>query len=335
MTGREDAMTTSTTPDGEGAQHYVHDALFYDTEEDLLQVAIEFLDDGLDRGEHLVVVCAAGRNAVLNDALAAHHAVEDRVTSVGQGDVYPRTAAAVTFYRRFVEHAISVGAPGVRVFGEVPFGDDDSRWAEWGRFEAVCNVALADLPMWSVCAYDTRSTPQTVSEIARRTHPIVRTNAFRSANLSYVDPAAYLSTTDVHELPSQESPALLTLRDLHTSGDVRGARRQIQHALETDPAAAAFGDGFVTAAYEVIANAMVHGTTPVTVRLWLGDGHVVCTVTDRGPGFDDPFAGYWQSSTAGTTLPPSGLWLARQLCDDVTFHRTADEFVVRLRTALP
>jgi len=73
-----------------------------------------------------------------------------------------------------------------------------------------------------------------------------------------------------------------------------------------------------------------HGEPPVTVRAWLAPGRVVCTVTDRGAGFDDPFAGYLRGT--GEEIPEGqfGLWLARQLCHEVVMSRTPEGFTARL-----
>src|SRR5207237_1352203 len=48
----------------------------------------------------------------------------------------------------------------------------------------------------------------------------------------------------------------------------------------------------VFAASEVTTNALRHGRPPVRIRLWSTTGQAVCTVTDAGPGFDEPLAGY-------------------------------------------
>ena len=53
------------------------------------------------------------------------------------------------------------------------------------------------------------------------------------------------------------------------------------------------------AVHEVASNGLRHGEPPVTVRVWLGPGRVVCTVTDRGHGFDDPFTGYLMAHFTG------------------------------------
>jgi anti-sigma regulatory factor (Ser/Thr protein kinase) len=77
----------------------------------------------------------------------------------------------------------------------------------------------------------------------------------------------------------------------------------------------------------VVSNAHEHGRAPVTLRLWAADAAVVCTVTDRGPGIDDPLVGYARPRDPSEGL---GLWAARQLCDVLDYERGAEGFAVRI-----
>ena len=60
----------------------------------------------------------------------------------------------------------------------------------------------------------------------------------------------------------------------------------------------------------------------------------MCTVTDHGPGIDDPFVGYVQPPRKVPGEPVRagglGLWAARQLCDILDYGSTAEGFTVRL-----
>lgn len=64
---------------------------------------------------------------------------------------------------------------------------------------------------------------------------------------------------------------------------------------------------------EIATNAIVHGRPPASVRIWTGDGEIVCEVADTGGGINDPAAG----RVAPSPEAPGGrgLWMARQLCD--------------------
>ena len=86
----------------------------------------------------------------------------------------------------------------------------------------------------------------------------------------------------------------------------------------------------VLAGVEVVRRIAAEGEPPVTVRVWLSPGRVVCTVTDRGLGFDDPFAGYVRGGGARLPEGQFGLWLARELCDELLTAQTPEGFTVRL-----
>lgn len=69
------------------------------------------------------------------------------------------------------------------------------------------------------------------------------------------------------------------------------------------------------AANEVATNAIVHGRSPATLRLWIAAGEIVCEVADAGTGIKDVLAG--QLTPAPDGPGGRGLWLARLLCDAV------------------
>jgi anti-sigma regulatory factor (Ser/Thr protein kinase) len=84
----------------------------------------------------------------------------------------------------------------------------------------------------------------------------------------------------------------------------------------------------LVAANEVAVNAFEHAGGPERLRIGVVDGRFVCEISDRGPGFDSPLAGY---------LPPkpeagrgSGLWTARQLTSRLELIPSADGLTVRL-----
>ncbi|EOD63016.1 ATP-binding protein, partial [Amycolatopsis vancoresmycina] len=78
---------------------------------------------------------------------------------------------------------------------------------------------------------------------------------------------------------------------------------------------------------EIVDNALRHGRPPVRMRIWADAGHVVVTVHDTGDGPDDPFAGLLP---ADRTVGGRGLWIAHQVCAQVTLHHDDTGFTVRL-----
>jgi hypothetical protein len=62
---------------------------------------------------------------------------------------------------------------------------------------------------------------------------------------------------------------------------------------------------------------------------------VLCTVTDQGPGLDNPLAGYTPIQTDDPHYAGAGLWLARQCCDQLDAIAGPDGFTVRLGVMIP
>jgi anti-sigma regulatory factor (Ser/Thr protein kinase) len=118
--------------------------------------------------------------------------------------------------------------------------------------------------------------------------------------------------------------------DVDDVTDLSGLRTDAYLAVLGTDLGADTVDDFVFALSEVATNALTHGRPSVRVRLWATPERLVATVSDRGPGIADPFAGYPpprdRPGTGGV-----GLWAARQMCDELTFaHVPGEGFTVWL-----
>ncbi len=126
-------------------------------------------------------------------------------------------------------------------------------------------------------------------------------------------------------------PAETPARAFEVGGlkDVRWLRHRVQATLAESGLSLERVADFVVAVSEVATNAVVHGLPPVAVRMWSTPGTYLCAVTDHGPGFDEALAGH---APARDDLANGGmgLWLARQLCDELTTTRTGAGFTVLL-----
>jgi anti-sigma regulatory factor (Ser/Thr protein kinase) len=303
---------------------YIHDAFVYSTDEEMVTGAVHFLQEGIDADEAAVVVCSERNAEIVARALGA----EDRLALLPQPDVYHRVPDAIIAFQHLIERQLASGAHRVRVVAEVDFGASEATWSEWARFESVVNMALAEYPLWNVCIYDTRVLPEAVIATAERTHPNVRTGASRSPSSQYVEPLKYLSQPRAWEpFPMQAGlPAI----DLNELTDLAQLRHGLAEALAAGKLARDGVDDMVIAVSEIATNAIMYGGPPVNVRLWAEDGRAICTVTDHGPGIDNPFAGYVPAHGSDLTRGGMGLWMARRLCDQVDLHKGPDGFTVRL-----
>ena len=313
---------------------FPHDALLYDSVDHLVATIVPFVRDGLDAGDAAVLAVRADSTALLREALGD----DPRVVVLDEDRVYgPRTPAAITSFRRLAKEYGPGGGRRVRVVGEIDFGPTERDWLEWERYESVINEALRGWDLWGVCVYDTHRHPAAVLESARRTHGQLVTPTSRTPNPAYTDPATYLRSLPVPDEPLERTPPRLSAGDVT---DFIGLRHAVAAELAGIAAPADLVEDFLLAVDEMTSNAVRHGLPPVSLRLWTAPDRVVCTITDGGPGWDDPFAGYGPAHGEDLSRGGMGLWLARQLCDHVDItggqHHPGDGTIsVRLTTRLP
>jgi anti-sigma regulatory factor (Ser/Thr protein kinase) len=307
---------------------YTHDALIYDSPGDLASAVVPFVREGLDCGDAVVVVASPGTADVVRQAVDD----DPRVGVIGRGDVYRRrTPTAVASFRRMADQLSAGGATRVRVVGETDFGPTRRDWLEWQRYEAVINQALAAWPLWGLCLFDARRLPDQVLESAASTHPTLVTGRDRVANRRFVDPARYLAALPVPAEPLQETRPRLAVEGV---SDFIALRHAVAAELAGLSGPRDVVEDFLLAVDEMTSNAVRHGAPPVDLRLWTSADRVVCTVTDRGRGLYDPFAGYGPAHGDDLSHGGMGLWLARQLCDHVDVTHEDPGVTVRLATRL-
>jgi anti-sigma regulatory factor (Ser/Thr protein kinase) len=307
---------------------YTHDALFFDSPGQLTDVAVPFLLEGLAAGEAAVVATSSGTANLLREAVDG----DPRVHVIERGDVYrARTPTAITTFRRLAEQHAADGVKRVRVVGEVDFGPTERDWLEWQRYESVINDALAEWPLWGLCVFDTQRLPAPLIESALRTHSTLVTDGDRAPNPDFADPADYLRSLPVPVEPLEDTAPRLAAPDV---SDFIGLRHAVAAELDRVPAPRDAVEDFLLAVDEMTSNAMRHGGPPVSLRLWVADDRIVCTISDHGPGWDDPFAGYGPAHGEDLSRGGMGLWLARQLCDHVDISSDGAGARVRLTLRL-
>jgi anti-sigma regulatory factor (Ser/Thr protein kinase) len=318
VTGRSAALPASPP------RRAAHDALLYDSPGALVDVAVPFLLEGLAAGDAAVIATSAPTAAVLCEAVDG----DPRVHVLDRTAVYaPRTATAITTYRRLSNQRIAGPGGRVRVVGQIDYGPTARDWLEWQRYEAVVNEALAGWPLWGLCVFDTARLPDPILESALRTHPHVRTTAGRADNPQFTDPADYLRSLPVPVEPLEDTPPRLWARDV---SDFIGLRHAVAAGLDTVRAPRELVEDFLLAVDEMTSNAVRHGRAPISLRLWTSPDRTVCTISDSGPGWDDPFAGYGPAHGDDLSHGGMGLWLARQLCDHVDIREDDEGTSVRL-----
>lgn len=309
-----------------GRAGYFHEAVRYGSDDELLAVVLPFLRGGVEAGEPTVVALCEPNAELVRDALG----YDTPVLFQSGGDVYARPAGAIRAYRELFAEYAEGGAHQIRVIGELPPEALGVTWDWWARYESAINDAYDEYPLWSMCAYDTRTTsPEVMADVAR-THPnVALPGEVHQTSADYVEPDLYLR----QERPMVPDPLQLTRPAVELTDPTPSAARA---------ALARVGDGVLSgvalsdmriAVTEAVTNATTHGVRPAQVRYWVGPDRVVITVTDAGKGPLDPFAGL--RAAAHAPAGGLGLWLTHQLCDHVAMSRTPEGFTIRMISGNP
>lgn len=303
---------------------YVHETAFYGSDDDLLAVTVPFLEGGLAAGE-ATVVAFDHHNADLVRRAMPH--ATDLIYLAGR-DQYLRPAVTIARYRQVFKDLVDGGAGRIRIVGDVPHPGVGVPWEAWGRYEAAANHAFVEFPLWGLCPYDTRTAPDHVLDEVRRTHPFVgTTDGAHHLNGGYEDPVLFMSGREVPppDVLEQRPPAVSLLAP--TAAEARHAVADLALRSFLDSATI---ENLVVSVSETVANAVLHGVPPVDVRAWAVPDRMLVTVSDRGPGPLDPFAGLLPGRGSGDGRGGLGMWISNQLCDEVTLVREPDRFTVRL-----
>ena len=128
-------------------------------------------------------------------------------------------------------------------------------------------------------------------------------------------------------------PAAATHR-VAAAGDLVDVRRSVAGFARTAGLVSNRVDKLVVALSEVATNAIMHGGGAATVTMARNKRQIVVTVSDSGGPGDGQFPPAGASRPDPVGLGGRGLWITRQLCDEVTIDSlpagTRVQLVMRL-----
>ena len=302
----------------EGVEGFVHQALIYRSHHEFLDFAVPFVQDAARSGEPALV---AVKERNLEGMRAALGGPLPDVTLVSVERWYGTSAGTREKFGRWVaehtdgghKHRRRINGRRVRVIAEPPWAvGHEARVRDWARHESVLNVAFAEHPVTFVCTYDARALPPEIVRDARSTHPEIVDAGGSERSEQYEDPVEFcrrLNTSVRHPAGDPETELTFGLADLP-------AMRRIIRSLAIEAGLPnARADELVLAVHEIATNAVVHGRSPATLRVWRADRELVFEVSDCGEGIKDALAGQLTPAAAG--LGGRGLWLTRLLSDAV------------------
>jgi anti-sigma regulatory factor (Ser/Thr protein kinase) len=299
------------------------------SDEELIAAALPFLDAGLSAGDLVALSCPPDRAELLRRELGAGASRLVDEPRVSMLDIRPPDVLTAT--RALLTRAATGGSGRLRIVGEPFFGPDPRTWRERQRYESAVNVLLADAPVDALCVYDRRVLPGEVVDSASHTHPAVVVDGVQQDNPWFQEPASYLTRLPLPREPLEDTPPVFAV-----DGAVALAplRHQLASALAACVPDRDLAADLHLAVSEIAANAFRHGVPPVSARVWADDGRVVCTITDRGTGYDDPLAGFQPAHGPDLTRGGMGLWLAHKLWDHVDLLPGPAGLTVRLSSAV-
>jgi transcriptional regulator with XRE-family HTH domain len=167
-----------------------HHALVYSSEEEFGAAAGGFLQEGAENGEPTLAVTTARNVDILREQLGGS---ARKVDFADATEWYNDPAAALAAYRAFADRALQPGVPWIRVLGEpVWSGRPEPEVRLWTRYEALLNLAFADLPMTLLCPYDASALDSDIVEHARLTHRHTVAHGAIESNPDYTDPAEFV-----------------------------------------------------------------------------------------------------------------------------------------------
>jgi anti-sigma regulatory factor (Ser/Thr protein kinase) len=301
------------TPTRTSSAHpgYHHTVLIHSTDDELVAGTRAFVAEGLGSGGQVLVHGTRDWVRLMRDELGSPPGLEYGFDD----ELYQQPSRTLFAYQR---RLAETQGTEFWVTGTVPLGRDPAEQAAWNRYESAIDDALARYPFRAMCIYDARTTPAPVVEAARAAHASVGFGPTSRTNPDYVDPATFLAgpMARVPALPTRPPSAEATITDLP---DLMPARHLILAAARKKSAVSSDRvEQLLMAVHEVAANGLVHGAPPVSVTLWADVTTLTCRVEDCGPGNLDPMTGYRHPDGR----EPLGLWVARQMVDDL-FIRNA------------
>ena len=304
---------------------FVHAAVLYASDEQLRDLLLPYLDEGLRRRENILAVISEDARRVLHDALGDG---ADLVQWGSAGVSYDRLGQMFEGFASYLDQQYR-GGVRTRVIGEFDADSNPDRVSQFLRYEAMANEVYAPYGYPVVCLWDQRRYPPDVLAQVRAVHSQLLDTSGLIPNPEYCLPIDYL-TRDQRSPPA--APADLDLAvHLDSSDDLGRLRRRLRSWGASCGMGDEDTDDIVIAVDEIATNALEHGQPPGCVRGWTTPDALFVQVDDRGRGCIPATTGYQRPSTGARR--GRGIWIARHLADVLTTHTSPTGTTVAMRFA--
>jgi anti-sigma regulatory factor (Ser/Thr protein kinase) len=306
---------------------FAHQALLYRDEAEFVAEVARFIDEGVARGDAVLVVVPPAQIAELRSALGGPRNGE-QISFLDVTEAGRNPATILPLWIDFVEQNLAAGR-GFRGVGEPVWpGRSEAALVECRNHEGLLNLYFEDGPRWELlCPYDAGRLDDRTIEDARATHPRLLEHGEPRLNAAYDDASGgWLGFDD--PLPPPASPP----RELPFG---RGSLHEVREFV----AAFARQEGsppdrradLILAVNEIVANSIRYGGGHGLLSLWRDGDTFVCEVSDRGT-ISDPFAG--RRRPTSDQFGGRGLWIANHSCDLVQIRSRPGTTSVRLHMGI-
>jgi anti-sigma regulatory factor (Ser/Thr protein kinase) len=289
---------------------YDHSALLYYSDREYVDWLVQFIGDGLDLLEPVLVAVPGDKLASLRSALgdAAADVTMADITDAGRNPGRILAGQLAFVERHAGQH--------VRVIAEPAWaGRTESEYLACMQHEALANLAFADSEVTGLCPYDASCLDESVLADVRLTHPDIWLGGSRRHCPEY----AVDTALDQCNQPLTTSPAAVT----HTvvqAADLAGARRCGERYARLLGMPADRVADLLLVATELATNSLDHARSACRMAFWYDSGCVVCEARDLG---------YWADPLAGRRPPaagrsgPYGLFVVNAIADLLRTYTTS------------
>ena len=299
---------------------FEHDALFYGDAASYRSGCLDFVREGLEQDEPVLVAVPQPGLGLIRSALSAAEATRVRTADMTQAGRNPGRIIGTVLTAFVREHA----GQRVRIIGEPIWAARSAdEYPACAEHEALINVALADSPAYVLCPYDMRRLDREWLTDATRTHPTLAADGERWESPAYTDPVALAAYFDQPPDPAPPEADVLVIGP--TTGPSTARRFVHDYALAAGMSPERV-EHLRTAVQELVVNTIVHAGGSGLLMVWTAARQVVCQVQDGGQ-ITDPLVG------RRPPAPPAighGLFTVHQVCDLVRVHRRRDGTLVRI-----
>ncbi|HKN56395.1 MAG TPA: MEDS domain-containing protein [Amycolatopsis sp.] len=301
-----------------------HQGCIYGSDAEFLAMAVPFAEDGLRRGEPVLVTTTAANLELLHEVLGADADKIDYAESAYFGRRAPQRAYALRQY--WLRHRANAPVGTVRILAEPVWnGRSQREVAAWQRMEAGLNVLLADTRIWMICPYDTRVVEAGIIEDAHRTHPECLVGRRAEPSAQFMAPEEFArARRSPHPLGTAAADIF------RFEGDLVAVRRYVLDKatplLPSENSVAIFG----IAVGEAIAYLLSYGIERAAVWVRPAAGRVVCTLHSDQPLDIHPFVGFLPPRLEE---PDRRLWMTSQICEWLDI--SSDEAGCTIELAMP